>query len=167
MNKITKLVFGVVLLGLIVFVAVNTYKNKVVVVNNQSNQNLGNLFVNENAYGDNNTIYSTTTLVRNVATLILSRATSTRNFAKICHLHTTDALNAIPTSTVFLYKQSTSTGVNMYGGIPIYIPINIATTVNRIGTDCVSFNFEDPYIGEVWGIANATATTLSIEANQN
>lgn len=139
MNKLTQLVFGIIVVGFLTIITFGIYKNE---------NNLGNIFVNENAY--TSASYATTTMTNSVETSLLARATSSRTMAKICH---------ISGGTVYLYKQATSTGVINGRGNPIY-PFGSSTPQT-----CVSYDVNDPYIGQVWGISSVTST-VSVESKQ-
>ena len=115
----------------------------------ETQKNFGNLNVNENAYSSGIT-YATTSISTNIATSLLVRATSSRTYAKICNLSA---------NYVYLYKQSTSTGVLTGMGEPLS-----ATSSN--GISCATYNSIDPYTGQIFGITGATST-VSIESLQN
>ncbi len=114
----------------------------------------GNLNVSENAYNDSVT-YATSTLTNGVATLLVQKATSTRTYAKVCNPSGTDVL-------AWIYKQSTSTGVVINKGTPIFAS---STTAYPQIDVCMTIDEKDPYSGQVWGIVNST-TTLTIESVQ-
>ena len=110
---------------------------------------LGNLVKDRDAYSGAAT-YTAPSLVNNTATSILSRATSSRNIAKICN---------IGADTVWTFKQATSTNVAVNTGYPIY------SSSTNAAQSCLVLDELDPYTGEVWGIATAT-TTITVETVQ-
>ena len=144
MNKLTQLVFGIIVVSLLTFIAFKDIK-----------ENLGNLNVNENAYSSAST-YSTSTLTNSSATLLLSKATSSRTYAKICNPKGADI--------AFIYKQATSTGVSINAGTGSPIFASSSTSYPQLDA-CFNINSDDPYLGQVWGIVNATST-LTIESVQ-
>jgi len=111
---------------------------------------LGNIFKESNSYSLPLT-YTIATVGTNPQ-LLLSRATSSRSYGSICS-------SELSTSTVWLYKQVTSTGVVVSQGNPIY------PTSTSSGKLCAVYDSADPYTGTVWGIANTT-TTVYIETLQ-
>ena len=115
----------------------------------ETQKNFGNLNVNENAYSSGVT-YSTSSISTNTATSLLVRATSSRTFAKVCNQGT---------STVFIYKQSTSTGIITGMGTPLF------ATSSYQGS-CFTYDEIDPYLGQIWGTALNTST-VSVESLQN
>ena len=144
MNKENKIIIGIGVV-IIVLLAVMVFK----IDTTNKTQKLGNLNVNENAYSQAAT-YSTSSISTNTATSLLVRATSSRTFVNVCNLSN---------NTVYLYKQATSTGVALGMGYPLF-----ATSTGNQG--CKSYDEIDPYLGQIWGIADATAT-VSVEYLQN
>jgi len=108
---------------------------------------VGNIFSEKNAYSGGIT-YSTSTLDAGVATSLVSRATTTRNYVEICHL---------TGGIIYLYKQATSTGIVVGMGKPLF-----ASTTD---TSCARWDEYDPYTGQVWGIGSVTST-VSVETKQ-
>ena len=141
MNKNLQIAFGIIIVGLFAVSVIQGMKIS-------QTDTLGSLFVSENSYSSAPT-YSTSSVVITAGSL-LARATSSRTFAKICNQSA---------NTVYLYKQATSTGVVTNMGYPIY-----ATSSN--GLSCATYDANDPYLGQIWGIAAATST-VSIESIQN
>lgn len=119
------------------------------IISNGNQRNVGNIFTNPNAYSSG-VSYTSSTLTNSVAKLLLPRATSSRTMAKIC---------LISGNTTYLYKQATSTGVVVNQGDPIYLA---SSTASRT---CATYDANDPYIGDVWSISDATST-VSIESKQ-
>jgi len=111
-----------------------------------SSQPLGNIATNPDAYNSAGVAYSSSTLSSG-AEEVLSRATSSRSFARIC--------NRTGEDVVYLYKKSTSTGVVVNGG---GFPLNATSS-------CMTINQNDPYTGAVWAVSSAS-TTVGIEAIQ-
>ncbi len=157
MKILTYLILGcfltVVLVGVFILL-----KNPPVV------QNLAGIQSLKTTYTKNSS-YSSTTLSNGVATLIISKATSSRSYASVCFASSSQ-LNAV-TSTVWIYKQATSTGVVVNLGFPLYQAINsvAATTIQNNPDSCKVFDVNDPYTNAVYAIANNTSTLL-IETNQ-
>ena len=145
MNKLTQLIFGILVISLLILIASVVIKENVV--------SFGNINVNENAYSSA-PVYSTSTLTNSVATLLLARATSSRTYAKICNPQGSDI--------VWIYKQSTSTNVVVNRGTPIY---SSSTTGYPQLNSCITFDDNDPYMGGVYGIVSATST-VTIESIQ-
>lgn len=112
----------------------------------------GSLFTERNAYSTASA-YATTTVGLNAAVKILPRATSTRNFAEIC--------NTSDVGRLHVYNQATSTGVTSAQGTILYG----TTTTN--GDNCMRFDANNPYTGEVWGIGSIATGTVRVETNQN
>ena len=139
MNKAEKIIVltGIVILGLLAIIAFAP-----------TNQPFGSLNVNENAYSGAVT-YSTSSIGTDTATSLLAKATSSRTFAKVCNQGA---------SIVFIYKQSTSTGIVTGMGTPLF------ATSSYLGS-CVTYDEIDPYLGQIWGIALATST-VSVESKQ-
>lgn len=123
------------------------------IVLGKKSQNFGSLFVEQHSYSAAAT-YASTTLTNNVAASLLSRATSSRTFARICVRE--DSANNVP---VKLWKQATSTGVVTVSGHPIY------SSSTAGGQNCMTLDANDPYLGQVWGISAAT-TSVTIESLQ-
>lgn len=122
----------------------------------KTNVSSGNVFTHPNAYSSG-VVYTSSTLLGGVPTSILPRATSSRTFAKICN-------DVSPTSTVFLYKQTTSTGVVLNYGTPIYpVAYSSSTYTPR---NCAIYDWNDPYTGQVWGLTNGSGTIISVESVQ-
>ncbi|KKM64270.1 hypothetical protein LCGC14_1503110, partial [marine sediment metagenome] len=115
-------------------------------------QAVGNIFVEENAYSSA-VIYTSSTLTNDTATLLVSRATSSRTYAQICFRE--DSANNVP---IKIFKQATSTGIATTSGHPIYA----SSTSMR---DCFRVDMNDPYTGQIWAISAAT-TSASIEVLQ-
>ena len=132
-------------IGFIIAIGVASY-----VAGQSSDNGLAGLESDPNGYSGA-AEYSSSTLVADTATAVLARATSTRNFAEICHVS--------GTSTVYLYKQATSTGVAVGMGHPI-VPIS-----EDAGNICKAFNIEDPYTGQIWAISEGIPK-ISVESKQ-
>lgn len=118
----------------------------------RNNVSYGNIFSESNAYSGG-VVYTSSTLIGGTPLQILPRATSSRTFAKICN-------ELAATSTVFLYKQATSTGVVLNYGTPIY------PTSTQLGLSCAIYDLNDPYTGAVWGLTNGSGTIVSVEYKQ-
>lgn len=112
-------------------------------------ERMGNIFVNPDSYTSGDVNYASSTLSSG-AEEVLSRATSSRRFARIC--------NRTGEGTVYLYKIATSTGVVVNGG---GFPISTSTA----HANCMTINSDDPYRGAVWAVSSAS-TTVSIESIQ-
>jgi hypothetical protein len=119
-----------------------------------TDEKLGNIFVNEDAYGSGVT-FTSSTLTNNVATLLIPRATSSRTMARVCF---TPGQGTI----VWLFAQGTSTGVMVNEGTPIF-----ATSSAMYGgiPGCKTYNASDPYFGGVYSITSATSS-VTIEYKQ-
>ena len=144
MNKLEKIavIVSAILLVAIVFVGFQVLNKKA---------SLGNIFVESNAYSGAAT-YTSSTLTNSLAVSLVPRATSSRHYAKVCQGSTSTAI-------VRLYKQATSTGVVINQGYPLHP----SSTPN--GNFCMSIDANDPYTGQIWGIA-PTTTTVEIEYRQ-
>ena len=142
MNKLER-----VILALVVIISVMAFG-----VQFSGKQAVGNIFVEENAYSSA-VIYTSSTLTNDTATLLVSRATSSRTYAQICFRE--DSANNVP---IKIFKQATSTGIATTSGHPIYA----SSTSMR---DCFRVDMNDPYTGQIWAISAAT-TSASIEVLQ-
>ena len=143
MNKIEKTVIGLALVLSVISLVVRFPGKQVV----------GNIFVEENAYSSAVT-YTSTTLTNDVATLLVSRATSSRTYAQVCYRE--DSANNVP---IKIFKQATSTGIAITSGHPIY------SSSTSAGQNCFRVDMNDPYTGQIWAISAAT-TSASIEVLQ-
>lgn len=112
----------------------------------------GNIVVDENAYSSS-TVYTSSSLTGNLATLVVPKATSTRTYAQVC-------LSEAATSSVWVYKQGTSTGIVVGGGEAIYPSSSAASK------PCLRVDANDPYYGEIWVITRPTGTVVNIDYSQ-
>lgn len=120
----------------------------------QESKIVGNIFTDTDAYSGVQPItYTSSTLSGGVATLLVPRATSSRTYALVSQLN--------GTSTVFIYKQTTSTGVVVDQGTPLF------TSSTPSGSPFFRVDKNDPYTGEIWGVSNGTTTKVLIEYHQN
>lgn len=119
----------------------------------QTKTNLGNLNVNENAYRSG-VAYSTSSILGNVATSLILKATSSRTYAEVC---------VVTGNRIWIYKQATSTGIATGMGYPLY---STTTATGFEYEPCFKVDASDPYLGEIWAIAETTST-VTVDYLQN
>lgn len=134
--KITNTLLG----GLLIVVVINFFY---AIGAGQPDSTFGAIASDKDAYSAG-TLESSTTLV---AATAKSAVSSTSAFTKIC--------NPTSTSTIWAWKSSTSTGVYIGGGTPLYP----SSTQYQ---NCEIYGKDDPYTGEIYLISSGPAN-ISID----
>lgn len=148
MNKYEKLAIGAAIILAVASILVQFIFRKA----EPRSINIGSIFTEPHAYSTGAT-YVSTQLTNSLATLLISRATSSRTFCEVCQNSTSSAI-------VWLFKQGTSTGVAVNLGYPLY------SSSTNFGLPCARYDADDPWTGQVWGIAGVT-TTVTTSCVQN
>jgi len=139
MNKIDKLIIIIALLVSFVSLGISWRSN--------DSSELGGLRRNPNAYSATST-YSSVSVTGETVVQILTVATTTRAYARICN---------IGGGTVFVFKQPTDNGVVVRLGHPLYS----TTTTN--GDNCLTLGVNDPYLGALWAVSEIATSTVMVE----